>query len=115
MSRKPTVCLDFDGTLHSYTAWIAPHVVNGPPTPGAREAVQELVLAGYRIVICSARASSPSGKSAIQAWCVMHAIPVDDITSEKPTAVCYVDDRGIRFEGNWAHVLMEIRRLYPPA
>jgi predicted phosphatase len=30
---------------------------------------------------------------------------VTKVTAEKPRAVAYIDDKGIRFENNWKHVL----------
>jgi hypothetical protein len=114
MARKPTICLDFDGTLHLYTSpWGGAQVIPDGPTPGAREAVEELVLDGWRVIVLSARAQTLAGTEAIKQWLRMWRIPFDDVTAIKPSAVVYVDDRALRFTGNWAHILLEVRRLAP--
>ena len=41
-ARKPIICLDFDGVIHSYTSgWKGAAVIPDPPVPGALEFIVE--------------------------------------------------------------------------
>lgn len=115
---KPTVALDFDGVVHSYTSgWKGADVIPDPPTEGAREAIAEL-RETYRVVIFSTRAARdssrpdendepgtlPIGLTAIYEWLQRHGIRVDGVSAEKPKAILYVDDRAFRFAGRWDDV-----------
>jgi hypothetical protein len=40
LSRKPVLCLDFDGVIHGYqSGWQGANVIPDPPVPGAIEAL----------------------------------------------------------------------------
>lgn len=117
MRYIPTVSIDFDGVLHSYTSpWTTGSEINDGPTPGALEAVQSYINAGLRVIVCSARvkdevdegySNSKDGTSkervnAVEAWLEKHGFPKLKVTAEKPEAILYIDDRGYMFKGdNW--------------
>ena len=104
-----TICLDFDGVLHSYRSrWCGSEVIPDLPIHGTREAIARL-RQQYRVVIHSARCHSEGGRKAVQSWLDRHNIVVDEVCEHKPPALIYVDDRAIRFRGNWDEVLDEIR------
>lgn len=104
---KGTIVVDLDGTIceHRYPAF-------GEPIAGAREALERLKAAGYRIVIYTVRTSSHYRKighyhplinshDAVRAYLNQHQIPFDEIWShDKPVAVAYIDDRARCLEGN---------------
>ncbi len=108
---RRTVCLDFDGVLHSYrSGWCGADIIPDPPIHGTREAVARL-RQHYRVVVYSARCHTEEGRCAVKAWLQKHEILVDDVCEHKPPALVYVDDRAIRFRGNWDDVLTEIRQF----
>lgn len=108
----PTLCLDFDGVLHSYTSgWQGVDVVADPPVAGAmqflRAAVQE-----FQVCIVSSRSKESAGIAAMQDWLKVNLwqeVPDDaqavwDALSwprEKPPAHVTLDDRAITFDGTW--------------
>lgn len=115
---KPTVAIDFDGTLcdHEYPAI-------GKIKPGAREALEAIRKSGYRIIIWSCRTcnwatdvfgvdenSSTLERKHVQAmiaWLKDNQIPYDEIddgTKGKPMADIYIDDKAIRFRDNWDEI-----------
>lgn len=101
---KKAVALDFDGVLHAYTSkWTVPEEIHDGPTPGALEAVKEYLAAGMEVVVFSARARSNSGMGAMMLWLEDHGFPYDEmpITSVKPSAQVYIDDRGFQFNGTF--------------
>ncbi|HUS51794.1 MAG TPA: hypothetical protein VMZ91_16620, partial [Candidatus Paceibacterota bacterium] len=91
----------------------------GPPTPGVKEALQELKDQGYDIVIQSARTSDVMSKNPIDKemqkrrmveYLDEHEIPYDFVSKgDKPPAQFYIDDRGVEFNGDWAEVLKRIK------
>jgi hypothetical protein len=108
---RRTVCLDFDGVLHSYrSGWRGPEVIPDPPIHGTRQAVERL-RQQYRVVVYSARCATPQGRAAVQAWLSKHQIEVDEVCEHKPPALVYVDDRAIPFRGDWDAVIGEIREF----
>ena len=103
---KPILCLDFDGVIHSYTTkYIAPDVVNDPPTPGTREAL-ERYSEFFRLEIFSSRSHQLGGRNAMFEWCRDH-FGYDFTTQQlhfplhKPPALVTLDDRAITFTGQW--------------
>jgi hypothetical protein len=104
---RGVVVVDLDGTIceHRYPAF-------GEPIAGAKEALQRLKAAGFWIVIHTVRTSSSwqatetyapevNSPEAVSAFLQRHQIPYDEIwMHDKPFAVAYIDDRGLRLTGN---------------
>jgi hypothetical protein len=108
---RRTVCLDFDGVLHSYrSGWCGAEIIPDPPIHGTREAVARL-RQQYRVVVLSSRCHSEEGRRAVRSWLQRHDIAVDEVCEHKPPALVYVDDRAIRFRGNWDDLLTDIRQF----
>lgn len=104
---RPTVCVDFDGVIHSYERGWQDGVIYGTVVPGFFEWV-ERVRGRVKIVIYSSRCKDEAQRDAVFAW-------LDDqwlksgrtgswscrLAREKPAAWLTIDDRAIRFDGNW--------------
>jgi predicted mannosyl-3-phosphoglycerate phosphatase (HAD superfamily) len=101
-----TICLDFDGVLNTYSGWKGEDYLF-EPQPGAKEFINELRSLGYEVVIHSTRDPMKIGK-----WLVDHAIlgPIK-VFKEKPPAIAYLDDRAIRFDGDFGKSLEEIKNF----
>ena len=96
---RKTVVFDFDGVIHSYqSGWKGADKVPDPVVPGIREAIADL-RQEYLVVVVSTRCSTAAGMKAVRDYLAENDITVDDVMAEKPPAVCYVDDRAIRFDG----------------
>lgn len=107
MASKKTVVFDFDGVVHSYkSGWQGETVIPDPPVDGIKESIDSIRASGYKVVVVSTRCACYEGLVAIREWLKKYDIAVDDVSKEKPPAICYVDDRAIRFDGN-AEALME--------
>jgi len=121
--RKPILCLDFDGVLHSYTSgWKGADVIPDPPTPGAMMFLYHAVQ-HFDVQIYSSRSGQSGGIQAMRDYlnyhiadffdCTFAGAPDDmDKTAEvqaaisfptsKPAAFLTIDDRALCFTGNWA-------------
>ena len=80
-----------------------PEFILEKPFPGAKEALDKLVLDGWKIVIYTARPWSEY--SVIEEWLKEYDIPVSRIICGKLFCKYFIDDRNISFSGNWQEVL----------
>jgi hypothetical protein len=106
-----TICVDFDGTIFQWGDIYA----QTPPFEGCVEVIRNLRKQGWYIVIFTSRMSPTWWAS--EGWdfeeaerrqydfvahrLVDYGIPFDRITAEKVPAEYYIDDKAIRFEGDW--------------
>ena len=114
-----TLIVDFDGVLHWYREGWKDGSIYDEPVPGARQAMEELIEIGYKIVIFSTRAFDrtvkgvfePSQKGEMIDWLNRYQIPCHDIWQEhgKPMGHAYLDDRAIQFRGNWRESIQSIQ------
>jgi hypothetical protein len=95
---QPTVCLDFDGVIHSYTSgWNGGAPPRDRPSDGALDFVNSLLSGGFRVVYLTVRAETEHGKDGVQKWLVRYGFPLAEITDKKPPAIAYVDDRAVAY------------------
>jgi hypothetical protein len=99
------LAIDFDGVIHKSSKGFYDGTVYDEPVEGALNAVKELSKK-YTLVIFTAKAkldrplvNGKSGKELVWEWLEKYHIDqyIKDVTSEKPRAVAYIDDKGIRF------------------
>lgn len=98
-----TICIDFDGVIHSYTSgWQGIDIIPDQPVPGALNAINSY-LETYNVAIFSARSRDENGITAMISWMRLWGFPVDKLMfpTEKPPAIIYIDDRGFAFDGNF--------------
>lgn len=110
--REKIVCLDFDGVVHGSQTWKAGRP-EGEPTEGALEFIEELHEEGYEIIISSAHVNEEgdigASTEAILGWLEEYGFPYGiAVTGEKPVANWYIDDRAIRFRGDFDRVKREM-------
>ena len=123
-TRKPILCLDFDGVLHSYTSgWKGADVIPDPPVDGAIQFILEALLA-FDVAIFSSRSGQPGGIEAMRAWLrehggsCWHESPggpgLEDVKfpTEKPAAFVGIDDRVLTFTGEWP-TIADLRAFKP--
>lgn len=100
---KKVIALDFDGVLHSYRQWKGEGLENmDGPVRGARQFLEMMKVKGWVVVIYSTRK-----RRDIELWLKKWEMDmlVDEISETKPMALLYVDDRGMRFDGDWGKVV----------
>ena len=102
-----TIAIDLDGVLSAYRGNYQ-HKVIESPAAGAREFLINLRQAGYRIVVHSTRQCTH-----VEEWLFAHDLfdLVDHVQGShqgKPLAHVYLDDRAVRFNGDFDAALAEI-------
>lgn len=111
---KPTICVDFDGVIHSYERGWQGGAIYGTVVPGFFEWV-ERVRDHVKITIYSSRSKDEAGVVAMGMW--LHeqrnawikaggerhpTEPLElEFAHEKPAAWLTIDDRAVRFDGDW--------------
>jgi len=117
--KKPILCLDFDGVLHSYTSgWQGADAIPDAPVKGAMEFIAKAIK-HFNVQIFSSRSNQNGGLFAMQTWVrnqleyhfgTHESSPYIDIMmaigwpSEKPPAMVTIDDRAITFTGEWPDI-----------
>jgi len=111
---KPTICVDFDGVIHSYEKGWQNGEIYGTVVPGFFNWLHR-VQNNVKVVIYSSRSKDPDNLKAMQLWLSQqwrewrnnyHAGQIDDtliieFAHEKPAAWITIDDRAICFQGDW--------------
>jgi FMN phosphatase YigB (HAD superfamily) len=116
--EKHNIGVDFDGVLHDNNLGFHDGTIYGEPLPGAIEAIKQLSL-NFKIIIYTAKAKSDrplvngkTGTELVCEWLENHKILkyIQEVTSEKPRALIYIDDKGYRFE-NWKATLDFVKTI----
>jgi hypothetical protein len=99
------LAIDFDETLHD-RQHPKPGMKMGRPMLGAVEAMQALKAAGNMLIV---HTFWPTDRQQhVRDWLDYYKIPWDDVTNVKPNAAVFLDDRAVRFTGDWATALDDI-------
>jgi hypothetical protein len=108
------VALDFDGVINSYKSGWQGAGKTDEPVDGAAEAINDLLDNGLKIVIYSIRAETKEGEETIRNYLQkLIGDRADEImiSSGKPAASVYVDDRAINFNGDWEAIPGQIEKF----
>ncbi len=103
--HKSTIAIDFDGVINKYDGWKGYEHFD-KPLPGARGFLEELQKRGYEVVIHTAR-----NMQHVEMWFEENGMShlIERVSNHKPPAIAYVDDRAVRFNGNYAQTLEDIK------
>lgn len=103
---KKTISVDLDGVLDNYTKYDANNIPE--IKEGAREFIQELYKNGYNLILFTNRKPLLASK-----WLIENKLDkyFSDVTNVKPKATIYIDDRAIKFNGNYEKTLNEIKNF----
>lgn len=124
----PTLCLDFDGVIHRYGSGWQDGTIYDDVTENffwwAEKAREH-----FRLVIYSSRSATPEGIAAMKSWLLeqrknlvvtsheLKHLPDADLldwfefADTKPPAFATIDDRAIRFNGDWEEKFLDPVRI----
>jgi hypothetical protein len=117
--ESKNVCIDFDGVIHDNFDGFGDGTIYGPIIPGSSEAIK-LLAQKYNIIIFTAKAkpdrpliNGKNGAELVMEWLEKHNLKqyVKEVTSEKPRALVYIDDKAIRFT-DWESALNQFNNFY---
>ena len=101
---RKTISIDLDGVLDNYTKYEN----NSIPEirQGAKEFIQKLHERGYNLVLFTNRKPLSASK-----WLIENDLDkyFSDVTNIKPKAMIYIDDRALKFEGDYDKTLNQIK------
>lgn len=109
------LAIDFDGVIHKNSKGFYDGTIYDQPVEGTLESIKYLATK-YDIIIFTAKAKpdrplidGKNGKELVSEWLEKYGLLqyIKSITSEKPRAVAYIDDKAIRFDC-WNNVLKQI-------
>lgn len=115
--KEKTIAVDLDGVIFEYDEWKGiKHF--GPVIPGVKDALAKFMEMGFNVIIYTTRTNTKVNKGFQEkeliytVWCalVKNGIPFDDISTEKPIAEFYIDDRAIRFK-SWTKTIKKVKGL----
>ena len=119
-AESKIICLDFDGVIHKNSKGFYDGTIYDEPIEGALENIKYLNHElNYTLIIhtCKANPKRPliNGKTGIELiwdWLEKYEISkyIKDITYIKPNAICYIDDKGVRFN-NWSQCIKDCKKL----
>jgi hypothetical protein len=108
--RKPILCLDFDGVIHSYSSgWKGADIIPDPVVAGAAQFIAD-AQRHFTIAIHSSRSCQSGGIDAMKRYVHKAIIDADldgsifdaiEWPTEKPPAQITIDDRALTFMGVW--------------
>lgn len=101
-----TAVIDIDGTLVYFSPTEDGHI--GGVVIGAKEALIRLKQLGFRIHLYTSRPLEE--KESLAAKLKSLGFIFDDLTCGKPDGVVYIDNKAVRFRGDWNAALSWVRR-----
>lgn len=105
--KNPRISVDLDGVLNLGETYRGPHHFS-PVRTGATKFLQSLHDRGFEVVIHTARPVDRAKEWLRQNGLMVH---VNDVTNEKLPSRVYVDDRALKFNGDFDSTLADVEEF----
>jgi hypothetical protein len=115
---EKNVSIDFDGVIHNNDKGWYDGTCYGEPIEGSIEAIKFLAK-DFNIIVFTAKAkpnrplvNKQTGKQLVEDWLKKYDLfeYIYEVTSEKPRAKIYIDDKGYKFI-NWNKTINDLEVL----
>ena len=115
VEEEQNLAIDFDGVIHKCSKGYHDGTIYDDPVPGALYALKELSK-HYNVIVFTAKAkpdrplvNGKTGAELVWEWLQKHDVAqyVSEVTSEKPRAKYYIDDKAMKFE-YWGVTLWQL-------
>ena len=105
---KKRIYIDFDGVLNNYTGWTGDKNLSTPKV-GAKDFLEKLSKS-YEIYIFTTR-----DRETVYKWLIRYYLDdyIEDVTNIKEPAFVYIDDRSIKFDGDYFKTITDIENFKP--
>jgi FMN phosphatase YigB (HAD superfamily) len=105
---KKKIYIDFDDVLSNYDDWEEVRNLS-MPKKGANNFIEKLSK-NYKIYIFTTK-----DREIVYKWLIRHHFDdyIEDVTNKKEFAFVYIDDRAIKFNGNYSKMLTELKKIKP--
>jgi phosphoheptose isomerase len=116
--EQVNIGVDFDGVIHRCSKGYYDGTIYDEPILGSYDALK-LLSEKYTIILYTCKAkpdrglvNGKTGTQLVWEWLEKHNMSkfISKVTSEKPRAVAYIDDKSIKFD-NWKECLEKVFRL----
>ena len=116
--EKTNIGIDFDGVIHKNSKGFNDGTIYDSAIKGTKQALK-VISQRYTIIVFTAKAKSDrplvdgkTGKQLVWEWLKEKKLDkyITEVTSEKPRAVAYIDDKAIKFI-NWNLTLKAINEI----
>ena len=113
------VAVDFDGVIHKSSKGYYDGTIYDEPIEGSRESLKKL-SEKYDVVIFTCKSkpdrglvNGKTGTQLVWEWLEKYDMAkfVSKVTSEKPRAKVYIDDKGINFQ-NWKETISKLKEKH---
>ncbi len=101
--------IDLDGTICTEERTFSRSLAR--PKPGAVEAVNKLYENGNTIIIYTARTWMEYEMTTD--WLEKNMVRYHQLVMGKPIGDVWIDDRAVRFDGDWQKTIAKIEDLFP--
>ena len=103
---KHPICIDFDGVLAEYDGYKGEEAL-GKPLKGSKEFLKKLKFLDIEFNVFTTR---PNEK--IMKWLKRYKMPMPvKVTSTKEPAPVYIDDRVIKFDGDFNKLIKDMKNF----
>jgi hypothetical protein len=118
-----SLCIDFDGVIHSYEKGWGNGSIYGTVTHGFWEWAIEAEK-HFKLIVYSTRSATPGGRSNMRRWLKKQwdktqkefggDMPKLEFASKKPPVWLTIDDRAVCFTGDWSALSPEMIFAFKP-
>lgn len=114
--EEVNIGIDFDGVIHKCSKGYYDGTIYDEPVEGVHQALEQLSKK-YTIIVHTCKAkkdrglvNGKTGTELVWEWLNKHELSqfVSKVTAEKPRAVCYIDDKAIKFD-NWEQCIKNLK------